>query len=264
MIGQEVILNQFAGKTPQTFPKTIMFLGDRGSGRHLLAKKLAANMEFEVKEITKNITPEELTSFMFSPIKTLYIIDIDEFIERQQNQFLKFIEEPSDSVYICIIASSDATVLPTILNRCLKYYLKPYTLEELKAITQTDYIELAYKVCNTPGKLLSVDISNLVDMYNDCKYLVLGLTNKPFANTLLASTRINYKENWDKYDYYTFFDMLEYVAYDAFIEGNVPQAFEVYKIVNWYKKNLCFKAAHKENLIYSLIIDIWKEAQTWK
>ena len=58
--------------------------------------------------------------------------------------------------------------------------------------------------------------------------------------------------------------MLEYVAYDAFIEGNVPQAFEVYKIVNWYKKNLCFKAAHKENLIYSLIIDIWKEAQTWK
>lgn len=268
MIGQESLITQLTAKTPQTFPKAMLLIGERGSGRHTLMSKVARKLNFVVKEISKNITTEELIEYQYNPIKTLYIINIEDFIEKQQNQFLKFLEDPAESAHVCIIATAEAGVLPTIINRCQQYYMKPYTLEELKAITGTDHLELAYKVCNTPGKLLSVDISTLVDMYNDCKYLVTGLKNKPFANTLLAANRINYKENYDKYDYYTFFDVLEYVALNALLTASKSQNWQgllnMYLIVSEYKKNLSFRMAHKENYICSLLSDLWKEAQTWK
>ena len=75
----------------------------------------------------------------------IYYIDLSNFLEKQQNKLLKFIEEPAMNTFICIGTISEACALPTVLNRCLKYIFEPYSVEELR---QIKFINKDYKIPN--------------------------------------------------------------------------------------------------------------------
>ena len=65
MIGQQELVNKFNSYTLETLPHTILLLGDRGCGKHLLVKVLefdAKTLEIKNQEIEKekNKNVEEL------------------------------------------------------------------------------------------------------------------------------------------------------------------------------------------------------------
>ena len=94
--GQEKLLEQLNKYTLATLPKTLLFLGDKGCGKHTFINNLCERLSLDKHIITTKITPEQLIEFSQRPVPTAYIIDLTDFTEKQQNQFLKFIENVNE------------------------------------------------------------------------------------------------------------------------------------------------------------------------
>ena len=135
-IGQQALLNILSSYTLSTLPKTILFIGEKGCGKRTVAKILANRLNLELVTFESDFAGEDLVEFQQKPVETLYMIDLANFSEKQQNQFLKFIEEPSPYVYVLLIAESESGVLDTILNRCMKYQFENYSVDQLKQIAE--------------------------------------------------------------------------------------------------------------------------------
>ena len=259
IIGQEQLLNQLNKYTLSTLPKASIFFGEPGCGKHLIGEYLANKLELKLVLIEPKVTQEDLIEYSQNPINTLYVIDLRSVTEKQQNQFLKFVEEPANTAYFILLANSEIGVLPTLLNRCLKFYFAPYSKEQLKQITGNLYTtELPYLICKTPGQLENLDEDNLHYMYNTCQKFITSIKQATYANLMSVSTKINYKEEYNKFDFVLFFNMLEYVAYNEFIDNNNIEAFKIYQLTNTYKQQMFSRPINKENYILNFLTTVWE------
>ena len=132
IIGQDRLRARIGSYTAETLPKTLLFIGPAGCGKKLFSLELANQVKLPLVDIDDKVTADQLIEYSQKPYKTIYRINLNNFNEKMQNQFLKFIEEPADSVYVMLLADSEIGILPTILNRCIKLPFAEYTKEELK------------------------------------------------------------------------------------------------------------------------------------
>lgn len=250
MIGQELILNKLKSFMINTLPKNIMLLGPSGAGKHLIAKELSNYYGMGLIELSgQDFDFERLTEIQQSVLDSFYLINLDTFNLKVQNKFLKFIEEPSLHVFIIIIASSENVVLPTILNRCLKYKLAEYTPEQLRQIKNFNN-ELIYKVCKTPGQLENIDEKQFSRLYDFCTNLIINANKLPIEQLFKASTYINCGEDYNKFDFDMFFNMLTYLAMKHFIDTNEKQSYQIYLFTAKYFQNLLYNnTLSKENIL---------------
>ena len=245
----------------QNLPKTLMFIGPAGCGKHTMAKYIAEKFEFDFLEIDENITAADLEDYLHNTIDTMYLIDLNKFSEKQQNQFLKFIEEPSKSVYIALIANSEVNVLNTVLNRSTKHYFEPYTKEQIEQITNTAINDLAFTIFKTPGKLLNLTDNNFQDILNLADKVVHKMSYATYANALVISTKINYKDLYNKIDFYLFFDTVEYLALEDFKNTNNNQSLIVFNITNKFKQYTTQANLIKETLMLNYLTTLWEAIQ---
>ena len=259
IVGQEKLLARIATYySTQQLPKTLMFLGPTGCGKRLVAKYVAESFKLDYKEINEDISSDELNDCLYSTIDTLYLINLNNFTEKQQNMWLKFIEEPSKSVYIILAATSEAGVLPTILNRCIKYNFEPYTKEQIEQITNTTVNDLAFKIFQAPGKLLNLTEASFQSIIGLADKLVKNIDKASYANTLSISTKINYKDLYDKIDFNLFFDAVEYLALEDYKTTAKEQSFVIYKITNQFKQYATKTNLIKETLMLNYLTTLWE------
>ena len=257
IIGQSKLLSKIdTYYTTKRLPKTLMFLGPAGCGKHMVAKYIAEKFELDYTEINENITNEGLEDYLYSTLDTLYVIDLNKFTEKQQNQFLKFIEEPSKSVYVLLLATSEAGILNTILNRCIKHTFEPYTKEQLEQITMLSVDDLAFKIFKTPGKIIKLSHIGLQNLLNTAGNLICNINKLTYGNTLAVSTKINYKDLYDKLDFDLFLDTIEYLALDDYKNTASEKSFTVFKITNQFKQRLI-----KEILMLNYLTTLWEAMQ---
>lgn len=258
IIGQTKLTSIINSFTKQSLPKTIMLVGPSGCGKHTIAKYVAEKFELDFVEINENVTSSELDDFLLSTLDTLYLININNFSEKQQNQFLKFIEEPSKSVYIILIANSEVNVLPTVLNRCTKYNFEQYTREQLEQITNSSINEKAFKIFKTPGKLLNLTEGSFNDLLVLAEKVVTKISCATYPNALVVSTKINYKDLYNKVDFYLFFDVVEYLAFEDFKNNNNIQSLKIFNITNKYKQYATQQNLIKETLMLNYLTEVWE------
>ena len=259
IIGQEKLLARIATYySTQHLPKTLMFIGPGGCGKHLMAKYVAESFKLDYKEINEDVTNTELEDYMHSTIDTLYVINLNEFTEKQQNQFLKFIEEPSKSVYIILTATSEAGILNTILNRCIKYNFESYTKEQIEQITNTSINDLAFKIFQTPGKLLNLTEGSFKDIIDLASKTVMNIGRAEYANALVVATKINYKDLYNKIDFDLFLDAVEYLALEDYKNTANEWSFAVFKITNLFKQYATQQRLIKETLMLNYITTLWE------
>jgi DNA polymerase III gamma/tau subunit len=259
IIGQAKLLSKIdAYYDANRLPKTLMFVGPSGCGKHTMAKYIAEKFTLDLVEINEDVTSQELDGYLYSTIKTLYVIDLSKFTEKQQNQFLKFIEEPSNSVYVALLATSEAGVLNTVLNRCIKLCFEPYTIEQIGQITNATVNELAFKIFHTPGKLLNMTEGNLQSLMSVAEKVVFNLQNASYSNALVVSTKINYKDLFNKLDFDLFLDTVEYIALEDFKKTAAAQSFVVFKITNQFKQHATQGRLIKETLMLNYLITLWE------
>ena len=149
IVGQKKLVQQLSSYTLATLPTTILILGPKGSGKSFIIDRFAKMLNLVKVELTSATTVEDLLEAEQSYETRLYHLDLVGIDEKKQNKFLKFIEEPNSKVKIILEAESEVGVLPTILNRCRKFTLEPYTIEELQSFSWAPRSSdmLMYKFC---------------------------------------------------------------------------------------------------------------------
>lgn len=255
MIGQKDLLEKINSYTLEILPKALMLIGKKGCGKHTITKLIANNLNINLVDVPNTITNELIVEYQQSVIPQLYVIDICNFSEKQQNQLLKFIEEPSKYTYVIILAESENNIITTILNRCIKHYFLPYTKQELQEIRLID-INNIYDICETPGQLLDIDITNFNKLYTLCTSITKKSHTASFANTLSIATRLNYKEEYNKFDPNLFFDTLAYVSKKDYLESKTNESYLVYCITNKYRQKLNTAGLNKENLVLTFLNEL--------
>lgn len=259
-IGQAKLRATLESYTINTLPQTLLFLGEDGCGKKSLIKELANRLGLSLIKLTEKIEPEVLVEYQQRPIKSLYLIDLGNFTEKEQNSLLKFIEEPSNTVYVALISESENGILPTILTRCMKLRFEPYTVEQLKQVKNFQD-ELIYKICKTPGQLINIDEKQLSDLYELCLSIVTKIKVAPYANMLSVAPRINYKESYNKFDFKAFFNMLEHVAFDSYYTTKDPVSFKIYLYCIIKRQNLINATLAKEAFMINFLDGLWKETR---
>lgn len=262
IIGQTKLLSKIdMYYTMEYLPKTLMFLGPAGCGKHTIAKYTAAKFGLDFIEIEESVSAQDLGDYTHKTIDTLYVINLNKFTEKQQNQFLKFIEEPSKTVYIILIANSEAGILNTILNRSIKYHLEPYTKTQIEQITNTSVNELAFKIFQTPGKLLNLTEQSFNDVMGLATTVVHSINRATYPNALVVSTKINYKDLYNKIDFDLFFDAVEYLALEDYKNNKTEQSLTVFKITNQFKQYATQQNLIKEILMINYLTTLWEAVQ---
>ena len=263
VIGQEKLVKALEGYTLETAPKTILFLGQSGCGKSWIANAFAKQLDLEVVVVQPDSTAEKLIEYYQCPINKMYLIDLKDIVEKDQNKFLKFIEEPSKTMNIILMAESTVGILPTILNRCVKYVFEPYTPEQLK---QFDWAvncseEIAYEICKTPGQLLELSADNLDQALGLCRAIVSSVDKANYANTLSIVTKINFKDDAKKIDFKLFFDLMTYAAFDDYKKNNNELSFKIYLYtIRQQAKALNINVA-KEAFLLNYLDNIWRLAR---
>ena len=263
VIGQEKLVKALEGYTLETAPKTILFLGQSGCGKSWIANAFAKQLDLEVVVVQPDSTAEKLIEYYQCPINKMYLIDLKDIVEKDQNKFLKFIEEPSKTMNIILMAESTVGILPTILNRCVKYVFEPYTPEQLK---QFDWAvncseEIAYEICKTPGQLLELSADNLDQALSLCKAIISSVDKANYANTLSIVTKINLKDDAKKIDFKLFFDLMTYAAFDDYKKNNNELSFKIYLYtIRQQAKALNINVA-KEAFLLNYLDNIWRLAR---
>ena len=263
VIGQEKLVKALEGYTLETAPKTILFLGQSGCGKSWIANAFAKQLDLEVVVVQPDSTAEKLIEYYQCPINKMYLIDLKDIVEKDQNKFLKFIEEPSKTMNIILMAESTVGILPTILNRCVKYVFEPYTPEQLK---QFDWAvncseEIAYEICKTPGQLLELSADNLDQALGLCKAIISSVDKANYANTLSIITKVNLKDDAKKIDFKLFFDLMTYAAFDDYKKNNNELSFKIYLYtIRQQAKALNINVA-KEAFLLNYLDNIWRLAR---
>ena len=261
IIGQTKLLSKIENYyITKRLPKTMMFLGPAGCGKHVFADYIVDKFDLDYVEISENVSVQELDEYLHSTIDTLYVIDLNKFTEKQQNQFLKFIEEPSKSVYVLLLASSEAGVLNTILNRCIKHTFEPYTKEQIEQITNTSVNGLAFKIFQTPGKLLNLTEESFNNLLTEADKIVRNTSTQQYAASLVAATKVNYKDLYNKLDFDLFLDAIEYLALEDFKNGN-QKSLVVFKVTNQFKQYATQQRLIKEILMFNYLTTLWEALQ---
>jgi replication-associated recombination protein RarA len=239
----------------------MLFIGPAGCGKRTIARYVANKFDLELVDLDAGVSQDEISEFLYKTTNTLYRINLDNFTEKQQNQFLKFIEEPSNPVYIILMASSEAIVLNTVLNRCVKHVFEPYSKAEIEQITNTTVNSLAFDIFKTPGKLLN--LTN--DSFNATMELANKVVHEISANTypevLALATKINYKDLYNKVDFNLFFDAVTYIAFESLKATNSKHNSTIFFVTNKIKQYAAQQNLIKETLMLNYLTTLWEAVQ---
>lgn len=264
IVGQKKLLQKLDSYTIKNVPKTILFLGEEGCGKRTFAKYLANRLDLKFVELDTAPTPEEISSYQYAVLGTLYLIDLRKFLTKEgkaQNAFLKFIEEPGENAFIVLTANSEIGSLPTILNRCTKMYFESYTAEELK---QTQWLETStddviYKICRTPGQVLNTSIEDVKKAYDLSRVILDHITELTYPRILSVALHINDKWHEDRLTFELFLNTLIYASFDSYLTNKRPTDLIIYNCAAKALQTQVIVGGLEEHLLVNLLTSIYDE-----
>jgi hypothetical protein len=79
-----------------------------------------------------------------------------------------------------------------------------------------------------------------------------------YANALVISTKINYKDLYNKVDFNLFFDAVEYLALEDFKANGTQRSFTIFQITNQFKQYATQSNLIKETLMLNYLTTLWE------
>jgi DNA polymerase III delta prime subunit len=262
MIGQTSLIKSLTSYNIKTFPQTLLLIGDKGCGKHLIVKDvISPHLKLEVVDITQNISFEYISNIQLRAIPAIYLINTSLITEKEQNILLKFIEEPVSNSFVILISEDKVSLIETIINRCVVYSFEPYTNKELLSFIsykKDSNIQLALKVCNTPGQLIETTEDKIENVFDVSKKIANRLKDASLPNALKISQKINYKEEPEKFDINVFFNSLILTLSEEYTHNSNEVYLKLYNKAVEYKSKLRTPRINKEALMDNFLTVIWK------
>lgn len=205
--GQERICGQIDSLTLDQFPRSLMLVGPRGSGKHLIVNYIANRFNLNVLDITTTLDQESIEEIYSRVEPYIYIIQANQLSIKEENAILKFIEEPLKNSYVVLLAETEMGLLQTIINRCQIWYLQNYTKDLLKTFVQNnnDYV---LTIARTPGHVIELSNVPFEEMIQLADKIIDKIHLASVANTLTLSNKLSFKNESNKYDVKLFVDIL--------------------------------------------------------
>lgn len=256
IVGQDSLLNLISSKTRDTFPRSVVLLGSKGSGKHLISKYISEHLNHDLIDVTDKLDLEFINSLYLKPEPHIYMIEVKKLSIREQNMILKFLEEPLKNAYIILLAETKNQMLDTIVNRCLVWTLKPYSKELLREFTCNEQI---LAIAKTPGMLMELEETKIDDIVLLCNKIIENIDKASIPNALTISDKLAFKQEKDKIDLDVFAEVLLYQTTLHVKEIQDRRFLTVYNYVNkWYnEKNV--PNVNQKYLFDNFIIDLQKE-----
>lgn len=262
MVGQEQLRSRLLNcQNASQLPNSILLLGDSGCGKHTLAKEMSDNYGLPLIDITKSISYESIEQIYLNPTQAFYLVDIDGVTERQQNALLKFVEEPLANSHLILLSSSKNKVLNTIINRCVSYDFKPYTKEELRGFIKDEDEGLILGLCTTPGQIIGLRGASLKGLNDLCDNMVANLGKAKYPNALSIAKKINYKDEYDKFDFEVFLRCYKQHLWHDYVDNGSKLSYDLYNIVVSLEKVAFIPNINKEYFMETLITKLWERSK---
>ena len=261
IVGQNKLINKLSSYNLDTFPHSSLLVGEEGCGKHTMSKYISEEiLKLPLIDISDNISYETIDNIYRTSNPTVYFIDLNNITEKDQNSLLKFVEEPLKSIFIILSCENLNLVLNTIINRCMIFELDEYRKKDLATFlpSNIDNKDLILNVIKTPGKIINTNLYNLSGLFDLCDKIVDKLQLASYVNTLSISSKLNYKDNYDKYDLNIFFDTLLYKLYLKYLNDNNKLIYDMYLLTIDYRKRLIDKRLNKEVFVQNYLTNLWK------
>lgn len=256
MVGQLSLVSQILGYSVEDFPHSILLLGESGCGKHTIVNEIVKVYDLELIDITESICLDTITEASLNLIPTLYLIDLNKVTERQQNIILKFLEEPSERVYIALICTSRSLILDTVFNRCVTFEFKPYSQEELKGFLPKGVDGWSIlRYCHTPGQVKEVKQDELDKIIKTCDKMVtvLHLTN--------YSNLFNLVDTLKSFNLQLFYNVLLDRLLTEFSVENDKTVLKLYNIVEKSLSKMMDSRYDVDSLLISLVTELWEASK---
>lgn len=256
-IGQEKLLSRINDLTIDQFPKSSLLLGKVGCGKHTIAKMISDRFNMPLVDITDNISLETIMDIYERPVFAIYLIDTSKLTVRHQNIILKLLEEPLKNSYLILLCEDKTNLLPTVINRCFIFEFDSYTKEQLLQFVESD-AENVLNICETPGQIKTLGKVDLKSLLELCNKIVDSIQLASLNNTLTISNKLNFKDEFDKFDINLFFNTLTYLLAQKVInEQQCDKYLEMYHITCDYKNKLKNRMFNRQYIVDSYLSELW-------
>ncbi len=249
VIGQEKICNLIDNLSLDSFPRSLMLVGARGGGKHLICDYIANRFNFTSVDLTDTLELETIEEIYNRVEPYLYIIRINEISVKEENVILKFLEEPLKNSFIVLIAETDNGILQTILNRCQIWYLQNYTREYLSTFLESDN-EFILEIAQTPGQVKELSSCSFDGMIELADKIIDKIHTASVSNTLTLSNKIGFKNERGTFDGKLFVEILISRLRQHWLAVNDVRFVTAYNLTNELKKNISVK-----NLDYKALFE---------
>ena len=260
---QKRLYDRVDSLTVDSFPRTLMLLGEFGCGKHTLVKYVGNKFGVDIEDISDNLTLELIDNISTRVVPKIYVINSSNLTVKNENVILKFLEEPLKNSFIVILTERKESVIQTVLNRCQIWEFESYPTEYLESLlntTDSQNKRLLLEVANTPGKVEVYRDHPLTDMVKLAHKIFHQIRSANFANVLTISRFVAFKNEKDKYDFNLFLDILLTVCRDACYNCD-PLCYDMYELTrvlnsNKYVYNIDKRALFEHYLIeLKLLVD---------
>ena len=207
MVGQKELKIQFEHFDLATLPRTLIFLGDIGSGRKTFAYWLIHKLKMPSVLVGNSADDIRGLTQVKVADPTAYIIsDVDQLSIAAQNSLLKTLEETPENMYFMLTATQEDLVIPTILSRCFTYRMCNYSRQELLDYLDQNYtykdkeLDVILDICTCPGDinlLLEYDIGEFMDYVRKVHKNIAIVSG---ANSFKIGDKINLADDSKKFD----------------------------------------------------------------
>ena len=274
MIGQKDLLDIINKQIEDaTFPRFSIIIGQEGSGKRTLAKAIAMALECNIVFIEPKVDAvREMIKECYSVTEPMVycIADTDTMSVSAKNALLKICEEPPKNAYIIMTADSNTNVLSTLWSRAGRYFMQPYTPQDLIDYAETACSEpmnvgIMLDLCETPGDVNTLESVGAEEFYEFVEKVVDNVAETSAANAFKIANSINFKGT-EGYDMALFLRAFRAICgtrlREATVKGNTEDL-EHYslgiKVVSKTLNQLQITGINKGALFDIFILDIRRE-----
>ena len=252
---QSHIKDYIENKTRDTFPRSLLIIGEKGCGKSEAVQLIAHTLKLPQLDITEQISFDYIMGMYEKPEPYLYVIDGAKITTKEQNMILKIVEEPLKNAFISIKCEASNQILPTIYNRCQTLIFNPFTKEQLRQFTSYPFI---LEVAKTPGEVEDFKNSPLQDISQLCEKIIDKIGSANISNVLTIGDKLAFKQEKDKFDVDIFSSILVYVLNRKIKQSTELKYLQLYKLVRQWNIDRKAPTVLQQNLFENYLVKMYQ------
>lgn len=277
MIGQEKLLDKIDKLVENGFPRFVLLVGTKGSGKKLLSREIANRLHYPLVPV--GIGVDEVRDVIVNSYRNtepiVYILpDTDKMSVAAKNALLKITEEPPQKAYFILTVTDLSNTLSTLISRACVLKMDNYKEEELLEYLKNKYdvsnmaennIVFVIETATVPEEVDTLMTYDVKEFRCFVETVATNLHTVSAANSFKILNKLALKKDEDKWDVLLFVQALRQELLRLYYNEDIEYYFRAYVQAGTLLKELKYKnSVNRQYCLDQFILDvrkIWRELQ---